>query len=62
MPLYTYEHPENGKTLDLIQSMNEDHVFIDDKGVKWNRVFYAYSTFLVSVQITVFILFLIYLI
>lgn len=41
MPLYTYEHPENGKTLDLVQSMNEDHIFIDDKGVKWNRVFYA---------------------
>jgi hypothetical protein len=38
MPLYTYEHPETGDTIDLIQGMNEDHVFVDNKGVKWKRV------------------------
>ena len=41
MPLYTYEHPETEEQIDLIQSMNEEHVYIDSKGVEWKRVFYA---------------------
>jgi len=44
MPLYTYEHPENGKTIDLIQSMNDKHIYVDDSGLKWNRVFYSPQT------------------
>jgi hypothetical protein len=39
MPLYTYEHPETGETKDILQGMNEDHVYIDSEGLKWNRVF-----------------------
>jgi hypothetical protein len=41
MPLYTYEHPETEELVDIVQSMKEDHVYIDSEGVKWNRVFYA---------------------
>jgi hypothetical protein len=40
MPLYTYEHPETGETIDVIQTMNEDHVYIDKSNVKWKRVFH----------------------
>jgi hypothetical protein len=40
MPIYTYEHPKTGKTIDLVQSMGEDHKYIDNKGVEWKRVFY----------------------
>lgn len=41
MPLYTYEHPQNGETIDIVQSMSEEHVYVDDAGIKWKRVFYA---------------------
>ena len=39
MPEYIYQHPKNGKTISVIQSMKEKHEYTDDKGVKWNRVF-----------------------
>jgi len=39
MPLYTYEHPETGEEIDIVQTMNEDHVYMDESGVKWKRVF-----------------------
>jgi len=41
MPLYTYEHPETGEILDVLQGMNDDHIYIDEKGLNWNRVFYS---------------------
>jgi hypothetical protein len=41
MPLYTYEHPESGETIDIVQSMNDDHIYIDKNKTKWNRVFHA---------------------
>ena len=41
MPLYTYEHPETGETLDVIQGMNDEHVYVGEDGIKWNRVFYS---------------------
>lgn len=41
MPLYTYEHPENGESIDVIQSMNDEHSYIDKQGLKWLRVFYS---------------------
>jgi hypothetical protein len=41
MPLYTYEHPETEKTIDIIQTMNEEHIYVDEKGVQWKRVFHS---------------------
>lgn len=38
MPVYTYQHPETGETLEIVQTMCEIHEFIKD-GIKWNRVF-----------------------
>lgn len=40
MPIYTYQHPNNGQTIDVNQSMSEEHVYFDENGVKWDRVFY----------------------
>lgn len=40
MPLYTYQHPQTGEIIDIMQSMNDDHVYFDITGTKWNRVFY----------------------
>ena len=39
MPLYTFEHPNTGKTIDIMMGMNDDKTFIDENGLKWNRVF-----------------------
>ena len=41
MPEYLYEHPKNGKIISIIQSIHDKHEYIDDSGVKWNRVFTA---------------------
>ena len=39
MPLYYYQHPLTGKTIDLIQTMSEEHSYVDKEGVKWDRLF-----------------------
>jgi len=41
MPEYLYQHPTDGKTICLIQRINDKHEYIDAKGVKWNRIFTA---------------------
>jgi predicted nucleic acid-binding Zn ribbon protein len=38
MPCYLYEHPETGKIIEVIQRMNEEHIYKQD-GVMWRRVF-----------------------
>ncbi|NDG54215.1 MAG: hypothetical protein EBY39_14520 [Flavobacteriia bacterium] len=38
MPLYTYEHPETKEILDVVQGMNDEHIYIDKQGIKWKRV------------------------
>jgi len=40
MPTYTYQHPETGETIDIQQSMLDEHVYFDDNGLKWERVFH----------------------
>tara|TARA_Y100001963_G_C6756678_1_gene437263 strand:- start:707 stop:1054 length:348 start_codon:yes stop_codon:yes gene_type:complete len=39
MPIYIYQHPENEKYIEVIQGMNEDHVYFDESGLEWKRVF-----------------------
>lgn len=39
MPLYTFEHPETGELIDVLLGMNDEKKFIDEKGLKWERVF-----------------------
>jgi len=39
MPIYTYKHPETGEHKDIVQTMSEAHVYIDDDGIEWKRVF-----------------------
>jgi hypothetical protein len=38
MPAYLYQHPETEEVKEIIQGMNEDHEFIDEDGIKWNRL------------------------
>lgn len=39
MPIYIFQHPKTLKTIQVIQNMNDEHSYVDEKGVKWNRVF-----------------------
>lgn len=39
MPLYLYQHPKTQEVKEVVQTMSEEHVYVDKKGVKWNRIF-----------------------
>ena len=39
MPIYLYKHPNKEEYVEIIQSMNETHEFIDPEGLEWKRVF-----------------------
>jgi len=38
MPVYQYAHPEYPVMIEIVQSMSEPHVHIDEDGVEWRRV------------------------
>ena len=38
MPLYLFEHPETGETIEVVQKMSDPHEYTDKNGVKWARV------------------------
>lgn len=38
MPIYLYKHPVTGEVAEVLQGMNEDHVYFED-GVEFDRVF-----------------------
>lgn len=39
MPIYLFQNPLNGEVLEVEQSMNEEHKYIDQSGLEWKRVF-----------------------
>jgi hypothetical protein len=39
MPLYTYINPKTKQTIDVVQSVHDEHIYIDKNGLQWNRVF-----------------------
>lgn len=41
MPLYTFQHPDTEETVEVVQGMKEDHFYVDEHGVEWERVFHA---------------------
>jgi hypothetical protein len=41
MPEYLYQHPKTEKIVSIIQSVHDKHEYIDDKNIKWNRIFTA---------------------
>ena len=38
MPLYLFENPKTGETAELVQQMKDPHVFVDEDGLEWDRV------------------------
>lgn len=39
MPVYIFQHPKNKRIIEIIQNMNDEHVYIDEKNIRWNRIF-----------------------
>jgi len=39
MPIYIFKHPETEEYKEIVQTMNEDHVYFDESGLQWKRVF-----------------------
>ena len=39
MPLYVYKHPDKENYIEVVQTMKEEHVYVDEDGVSWKRVF-----------------------
>lgn len=37
MPVYIFKHPEKEQYTEVIQSMNDEHVYFDEDGVEWKR-------------------------
>lgn len=40
MPLYSFKNTETGEIKDILQSMNDEHVYFEN-GVEWQRVFHV---------------------
>ena len=40
MGLYVYENPKTKEQIEVYQGMNDPHEYTDDKGVKWDRIFF----------------------
>ena len=40
MPIYVYKHPQKEEYEEVLQGMNEEHIYSKD-GVEWERVFLA---------------------
>ena len=41
MPIYLFKHPDTDETAEVIQKMNDFHIYIDDDGLEWERVWTA---------------------
>ena len=38
MPLYVFKHPKTGEQIEIVQKMDEEHIYIDKNGLKWERI------------------------
>ena len=45
MPIYIYQHPETAEYIEVLQGMNDDHVYFDQQGTEWKRVFTVPNAF-----------------
>lgn len=54
MPQYIYVNPETEEIIEVTQGMNDEHVFFDTNGLKWNRVFTVPNAGIDTVKINPF--------
>ena len=41
MPTYIYKHPDLDEYVEVIQRMNDEHIYFDEEGTQWKRVLTA---------------------
>jgi len=41
MPIYAYINPNTKEIIEISQSVHENHIYVDDSGLQWERVFTA---------------------
>jgi len=41
MPIYVYQNPNTEEYIEVFQGMNDEHKYIDESGLEWERVFIA---------------------
>ena len=39
MPIYIFKNPKTEEYKEIVQTMNEEHIYIDEFGLEWQRVF-----------------------
>lgn len=39
MPLYLYRHPTTGEIREIVQTIKEEHKYVDENGLEWAREF-----------------------
>lgn len=39
MPIYLFQNPNTGEVVEVFQAMKDDHIFIDNDGLKYKRLF-----------------------
>tara|TARA_R110002020_G_scaffold181523_1_gene376575 strand:- start:165 stop:536 length:372 start_codon:yes stop_codon:yes gene_type:complete len=39
MPFYIFQNPETQEVIEIMQSMKSEHTYVDEKGIKWDRIF-----------------------
>lgn len=39
MPIYIYQHPQTEEYVEVFQGMNDEHIYSDESGIAWKRVF-----------------------
>ena len=43
MPIYIFEHPESQEKIEVLQKMTDPHLYVDEKGVEWKRIFTTFN-------------------
>lgn len=38
MPIYTFKNPETQEQIEVVQKMKEEHTYVDENGLQWERV------------------------
>jgi hypothetical protein len=49
MGIYIFQHPKTNERKEIFQNINDEHSYVDQNGVKWNRVFTIPNTSIDSV-------------
>jgi len=37
MPIYIYKHPQKEEYIEVLQGMNDEHIYFDEDGLEWKR-------------------------